>query len=167
VTDTTINIPVTATMTVDGVAVPVSGTAALDLNALQSALAALNVAPLDVTTVAALSPATAGTSYSASIASVLAVTGGVAPYTFAVSGLPAGLSYASGEISGTPTVAGDSNGARFHGQRRGNLDRILTRAEFASRSLLLCRDAAGGICGRRAQLAGRFHLWRIGAQHRR
>lgn len=108
-TDTTINIPVTATMTVDGVAVPVIGTAALDLNALQSALAALNVAPLDVTTVAALSPATAGTSYSASIASVLAVTGGVAPYTFAVSGLPAGLSYASGEISGTPTVAGNSN----------------------------------------------------------
>ena len=40
----------------------------------------------------------------------LAASGGTAPYTWSATGLPAGLSIsASGTISGTPTMAGDSN----------------------------------------------------------
>ena len=41
---------------------------------------------------------------------VITPDGGVKPYTFAISGsLPAGLSFTSGQISGTPTLAGSSS----------------------------------------------------------
>ncbi len=38
----------------------------------------------------------------------IGATGGTPPYTFVVSGLPDGLSFANGSVSGTPTTAGQS-----------------------------------------------------------
>jgi len=64
--------------------------------------------PLAVTTVSPLPGATAGTSYSQSLAS----TGGTGPFTWSVKpSLPAGLTLdpVAGVISGTPTVAANSN----------------------------------------------------------
>ncbi len=63
------------------------------------------VAPLSITTGSLANP-TAGTAYSASVAA----TGGVPPYTFSASGLPAGLSISSGgAISGTTTASGPAS----------------------------------------------------------
>jgi hypothetical protein len=63
------------------------------------------VAPLSITTGSLANP-TAGTAYSASVAA----TGGVPPYTFSASGLPAGLSISSGgAISGTTTAPGSAS----------------------------------------------------------
>lgn len=62
----------------------------------------VTAAILKITT-ASLGNGTVGSAYSAS----LAATGGVPPYTWTASGLPAGLSItAAGVISGTPTTAG-------------------------------------------------------------
>ena len=59
-----------------------------------------------------LAAGTVGTAYSAQ----LSATGGVAPYSWTLSGtLPAGLSISSsGLISGTPTAAGTTTGLTFH-----------------------------------------------------
>jgi hypothetical protein len=48
---------------------------------------------------------TVGAAYSAT----LAVTGGTAPYTWAFTGLPAGVKNSAGAVSGTPTAAGTSS----------------------------------------------------------
>ena len=64
----------------------------------------MTIAPaaLTITTASALN-GTLGTAYSASFAAA----GGVPPYTFSATGLPAGLSMsAAGAITGTPTAAG-------------------------------------------------------------
>jgi hypothetical protein len=68
-----------------------------------SATLSLVVAPaaLEVTTTS-LPEAQVGVAYSAS----LAATGGVPPYSWTATGLPAGLTCAAGVISGTPTTAG-------------------------------------------------------------
>ncbi len=63
------------------------------------------VAPLSITTGSLANP-TAGTAYSASVAA----TGGIPPYTFSATGLPAGLSISSGgAISGTTTAPGSAS----------------------------------------------------------
>jgi hypothetical protein len=62
-------------------------------------------APLSITSTSLPNP-TAGTAYSATVAA----TGGVPPYTFSATGLPAGLSISSsGAISGTTTVPGSAS----------------------------------------------------------
>lgn len=65
-------------------------------------LTQLTVSPRVVISTTTLASAVAGTAYSAPIT----VTGGVAPYTTSLSGLPAGLSFNGSAITGTPTVAG-------------------------------------------------------------
>ncbi|WP_353063659.1 putative Ig domain-containing protein [Tunturibacter psychrotolerans] len=61
------------------------------------------IAPLTITSTA-VAGATSNQSYSAT----LSATGGTAPYTWSVSGLPTGLSLSSnGVISGTPTTTGN------------------------------------------------------------
>ena len=61
--------------------------------------------PLVITTTSLANP-TAGAAYSASVAA----SGGVQPYTFSASGLPAGLSIsAAGAITGTTTAAGTAS----------------------------------------------------------
>ena len=93
--------PGTATITfkaTDSAGTPVSTTATLSLT--------INPAPLSITT-ASLPAGTVGVSYS----QTLAATGGIAPYSWSVTGsLPTGLTLSSaGVISGIPTVAGTSN----------------------------------------------------------
>jgi hypothetical protein len=65
----------------------------------------INPAPLALSTTS-LAPATIGTPYTQTIAA----TGGVAPYNWSATGLPADLTInqATGTISGTPTAAGTS-----------------------------------------------------------
>ncbi len=73
--------------------------------ATQSFSITITPAQLTVSTTS-LSNGTVGVGYSASVAA----SGGVPPYTFAVSGLPDGLSATpDGSISGTPTTAGSVN----------------------------------------------------------
>ncbi len=70
-------------------------------SATQSFTLTVNTPALTVTATS-LPPATAGSPYSTS----LAATGGTPPYTWTVTGLPAGLSAsAAGAITGTPTAA--------------------------------------------------------------
>jgi hypothetical protein len=67
-------------------------------------------APLVITTASPLTPYTLGSG--AYTAPVLAATGGIAPYTWAVeagSTLPPGLALSAGALSGTPTTAGSYN----------------------------------------------------------
>ena len=86
---------VTATVTDTGVSTAV-------ITASKTFSITVAVAPLSITT-ATLSNPTAGTAYSASVAAA----GGIPPYTFSASGLPAGLSISSsGAISGTTTAPG-------------------------------------------------------------
>jgi large repetitive protein len=87
----------------------VAGTSSLSVTATDAA-GAKATASLSLTIVATrvsvgtatLPPGVVGVAYQAS----LAATGGVAPFAWTVTGLPAGLSSSSGSISGTPTVAG-------------------------------------------------------------
>jgi LPXTG-motif cell wall-anchored protein len=68
----------------------------------------VTVSPATLTFPASLAPGVAGQPYSASVA----VTGGTAPYAYSVVGaLPAGLTLdaATGAITGTPSVAGDTS----------------------------------------------------------
>ena len=67
----------------------------------------ITIAPAALTvTTAQLGNATAGAAYSATVA----VSGGVAPYTFSATGLPSGLSISSsGAISGTTTAVGTAS----------------------------------------------------------
>lgn len=77
------------------------------LTATGSATIAI-VAPAAVSiTTASLPAATAGAAYSAS----LTVTGGIGPFTWSASGLPAGLAInpSTGAISGTPSAGGTAN----------------------------------------------------------
>lgn len=86
---------VTATVTDTAIAVAV-------ITASKTFAITVAVPPLSVTT-ASLANATVGTGYSAT----LGATGGVPPYTWTATGLPAGLSVSStGAISGTATAAG-------------------------------------------------------------
>ena len=64
----------------------------------------INPAPLSVTT-SSLGAGVVGTAYTAN----LGATGGVSPYTFSASGLPAGLGVNGSQITGTPTTAGTSS----------------------------------------------------------
>ncbi|MDR3698110.1 MAG: putative Ig domain-containing protein [Candidatus Sulfopaludibacter sp.] len=90
--------PVTATVTDTAVSVAV-------ISASKSFSITIAVAPLSITTGSLANP-TAGTAYSASVAA----TGGVPPYTFSATGLPAGLSISSGgAITGTTTAPGSAS----------------------------------------------------------
>jgi hypothetical protein len=60
----------------------------------------VNPAPLSVT--GSLGNGQVGVAYSAQIGAV----GGVPPYSFSVGGLPPGVNFANGAVSGTPTTAG-------------------------------------------------------------
>ncbi|MCX7072751.1 MAG: Ig domain-containing protein [Gammaproteobacteria bacterium] len=60
--------------------------------------------PTPVLVSGTLPAATVGIAYSAT----LTASGGIAPYSWSAIGLPAGLSFSNGAISGTPTVAGAS-----------------------------------------------------------
>jgi hypothetical protein len=75
-----------------------------------SITASSGVQPLNVTTSGVLPPGTANSPY---VGATLHATGGVTPYTWAITAgaLPAGLSLnaATGAISGTPTAAGLAN----------------------------------------------------------
>lgn len=62
----------------------------------------LTVKPAVTISTTALADATVGTPYSAAVS----VGFGVAPYTITLSGLPSGLGFSNGSITGTPTVAG-------------------------------------------------------------
>jgi hypothetical protein len=63
----------------------------------------LTVAPPTISiTTATIKSATAGKSYSQSFTA----TGGKAPYTYVVSGLPTGIALSGSALKGTPTVAG-------------------------------------------------------------
>jgi uncharacterized protein (TIGR03437 family) len=63
-------------------------------------------APLQITVGATFPAGIATTEYPSQI---LTATGGIAPYTFRITGaLPAGLSFSNGQITGTPTTAGSS-----------------------------------------------------------
>lgn len=61
-------------------------------------------APTPVVVNGTLPAATVGVAYSAT----LTASGGIAPYAWSAIGLPAGLNFSNGAISGTPTVAGTS-----------------------------------------------------------
>jgi hypothetical protein len=75
----------------------------MEIVAFKGAGSAPPSAPLTISTTS-LPAGTVGTAYSAT----LAATGGVSPYTWSASGLPAGLSISSaGNISGTPTASGN------------------------------------------------------------
>ncbi|MDQ2944672.1 MAG: Ig domain-containing protein, partial [Acidobacteriota bacterium] len=64
----------------------------------------INPAPLSVTTTS-LGSGVVGTAYTAN----LGATGGVTPYTFSASGLPAGLMVTGNQITGTPNAAATSS----------------------------------------------------------
>jgi putative Ig domain-containing protein/parallel beta helix pectate lyase-like protein len=75
---------------------------AMEMVAFKGATSSPAPAPVVISTTT-LPSGTVGSTYS----STLAATGGVSPYTWSASGLPAGLSIsASGTISGTPTTMG-------------------------------------------------------------
>ena len=85
--------------------VSVTVTDSTGTKASQGYTVTISGASLMVTTTS-LAGGTVGTAYSAG----LAAAGGVQPYTWAVTGLPAGLSAsATGAITGTPTAAGSSS----------------------------------------------------------
>lgn len=68
--------------------------------------------PLVITVIGSLPQATVGTSYTASLSSVLLVSSGAPPFTWSVisGSLPTGLSMdTSGNITGTPTTQGTFN----------------------------------------------------------
>lgn len=92
------------TPTVDGpFTIAVSLTDAAGGTAQQSYNIVIAPAPLVITTVS-LPSGVAGTPYTAT----LTATGGDSPYTFAVQGLPAGVTAsAAGALSGTPTASGN------------------------------------------------------------
>jgi len=72
-------------------------------SASKSFTLAVTTAPLVITTTSPLANATVDASYSAGFAA----TGGTAPYTWAATGVPAGLGLSSaGVLSGTPTATG-------------------------------------------------------------
>lgn len=63
--------------------------------------------PLTITTPVILPTATVGKVYTASLATLAAPQGGVAPYKYSAIGLPPGLTLSStGTLSGTPTLPG-------------------------------------------------------------
>jgi Cellulase (glycosyl hydrolase family 5) len=113
----TVTIPaqtVQVTLTVENIIIPsqtdpVTGTAAIDLTTLAAAVAAiLQPSPpppsLPTVTTTSLPAATVGAAYSV----FLTASGGVAPYSFIVSGQPAGIALAASntELAGIPTASG-------------------------------------------------------------
>lgn len=123
ITVTGTNFASTCTATFGGAAVPftfvsaTSGTIAVPSGKTVSGLNPVIVtctppvlAQMQMKSPMQLSDAKRGAGYSASIPSVVSVSGGVPPYTFSCSGLPPGLSCASnGVLSGVPTNAGTFN----------------------------------------------------------
>jgi large repetitive protein len=85
--------------------VSVTATDSKGVTASKSYTVTIAAVPLVITTTSLANP-TAGAAYSASVAA----SGGVQPYTFSASGLPAGLSIsAAGAITGTTTAAGTAS----------------------------------------------------------
>jgi uncharacterized protein (TIGR03437 family) len=63
------------------------------------------VAPLTITT----SPGSIATTVGGSVSASFSANGGTGPYTYSISGQPAGVILGSGSLSGTPTQAGNFN----------------------------------------------------------
>lgn len=83
---------------------------ASDANACTSATAyAMRICPVITISPASLANATVGTAYSQ--ATAFAASNGTAPYTWSVSGVPAGMTFDTGtlKLTGTPTSAGSGN----------------------------------------------------------
>lgn len=74
----------------------------LDLGGCRASSMTVMPAPTPVTIGGALPYGQVGSPYAAT----LSASGGTAPYVWTASGIPAGLSFANGSLSGTPTIAG-------------------------------------------------------------